>query len=56
MQGIRDVVCGKSVDPTSGCVVGGYHGTPLYFCSEECRARFRVAPYEYARPRVRREM
>jgi RND family efflux transporter MFP subunit len=45
----KDLVCGMNVDPsTSGIYREEYRGKTYYFCSEQCRKRFRAHPESYA--------
>jgi YHS domain-containing protein len=39
---VRDPVCGTYVAPTAALSLSA-GGTTHYFCSEECRAKYRVA-------------
>ena len=48
--GVRDPVCGMTVDPqrAAGSVV--YQGQTYYFCSRGCAAKFQADPEKYLRP------
>src|SRR6266568_5423053 len=43
----RDPVCGMDVDPSTAKFQFEYQGTPYYFCSAGCLARFRANPNSY---------
>jgi YHS domain-containing protein len=38
---VRDPVCGKSVDPLRARAVGIFGGVTFYFCSAECKAKYK---------------
>jgi YHS domain-containing protein len=40
-EGIKDPVCGKEVDPLRARAVGIFGGVTYYFCSQDCKARFK---------------
>ncbi len=48
--GIKDPVCGMSVDPASAQHRFDYKGATYYFCSAGCRTRFASAPGKYLHP------
>ncbi|HZS35678.1 MAG TPA: YHS domain-containing protein [Polyangia bacterium] len=37
----KDPVCGKEVDPLRARAVGIFGGVTYYFCSQDCKARFK---------------
>ena len=43
----RDPVCGTEVDEGRAPIRAVYQGTPYYFCSGECKARFDRDPARY---------
>jgi YHS domain-containing protein len=45
---VRDVVCGKNIDPESAMFTSNYKGTTYYFCSEGCKQKFDADPETYA--------
>ncbi len=45
-RGATDPVCGMTVD-RSKALTESYAGRTYYFCSEDCRARFREDPERY---------
>jgi YHS domain-containing protein len=54
---VLDPVCGKEVDPLRARAVGIFGGVTYYFCSAECKTRFRdprKAPRESTRDIVTR--
>ncbi len=38
---VKDPICGKEVDPLRARAVGIFGGVTYYFCSQECKARFK---------------
>jgi len=45
----QDPVCGMKVNPAQAATTIEHLGTPVYFCSQGCAAKFRAAPEKYAR-------
>ena len=43
----HDPVCGMKVDPSEAAASIEHHGATVYFCSENCAAKFRAAPEKY---------
>jgi len=41
---IRDPVCGMELDPRKATATAEHEGRLYYFCSEDCRAKFRKQP------------
>jgi len=48
--GVRDPVCGMTVDPQHAAGSVDYHGRTYYFCSTGCATRFRAEPEKYLHP------
>jgi YHS domain-containing protein len=40
LLGGKDPVCGKELQPSTAAATINHEGKTLYFCSDECRARF----------------
>jgi Cu+-exporting ATPase len=49
--GVRDPVCGMTVDPQKAAGSVAYEGQTYYFCSSGCTAKFQAAPQTYLGPR-----
>ena len=47
MLGGKDPVCGRELQPSSAASSFVREGKTLYFCSDECRAKFDAAPEKY---------
>src|ERR1700752_3583071 len=45
--GVRDTVCGMTVDPHKTPHRADYAGYPYYFCSAGCRTKFLADPARY---------
>jgi P-type Cu+ transporter len=45
--GVRDPVCGMTVDPQKAAGSVAYQGRTYYFCSSGCVAKFQAAPQKY---------
>jgi Cu+-exporting ATPase len=45
--GVKDPVCGMSVDPATAKHTADYRGHPYYFCSAGCKAKFIADPQKY---------
>jgi Cu+-exporting ATPase len=48
--GVRDPVCGMTVDPRQAAASAVYRGQTYYFCSKGCAAKFQADPEKYLRP------
>src|SRR5271157_5773104 len=48
--GVRDPVCGMTVDPQRAAGSEKYQGQTYHFCSGGCAAKFRAAPEKYLHP------
>jgi P-type Cu+ transporter len=46
-EGVRDPVCGMTVDPHTAAHRHVHHGRTHYFCSAGCRAKFAADPAKY---------
>jgi P-type Cu+ transporter len=46
-EGVRDPVCGMSVDPTTTPHRADHAGQPYFFCGAKCRDRFVAEPVRY---------
>ena len=46
--GVKDPVCGMTVDPKNAAAAAMRGGTTHYFCSTSCRDKFEQAPEQYA--------
>ena len=46
-QGVKDPVCGMTVDPHTAQHRHTYNGRPYYFCSASCREKFAANPRQY---------
>ncbi|HUZ92821.1 MAG TPA: YHS domain-containing protein [Candidatus Paceibacterota bacterium] len=44
---VKDVVCGKDVDPGSAMYSSTYDGKTYYFDSDACKKRFDKDPEQY---------
>ncbi len=40
-ESVKDPICGKDVDPLRARAVGIFGGVTYYFCSQDCKARFK---------------
>ena len=47
VDGVRDLVCGMTVDPHTTPHRGQHAGQPYYFCSAGCAAKFAADPEKY---------
>lgn len=45
--GVKDPVCGMTVDPKNAAAAAVRGGTTHYFCSTSCRDKFEQAPDKY---------
>lgn len=45
---VRDVVCGKQIDPDTAMYTSNYEGTIYYFDSAECKQKFDAEPDGFA--------
>jgi len=45
---VKDVVCGKNIDPDAALFTSNYRGTTYYFCSDMCKEKFDADPESYA--------
>jgi P-type Cu+ transporter len=50
--GVRDPVCGMTVDPQQAAESVVYRGGAYYFCSKGCAAKFQADPEKYLHPRT----
>jgi Cu+-exporting ATPase len=50
--GVRDPVCGMTVDPQKAAGTVVYRGGAYYFCSQGCAAKFQADPEKYLHPRT----
>jgi P-type Cu+ transporter len=48
--GVRDPVCGMTVDPQQAAGSAVYQGQNYYFCSKGCAAKFQADPEKYLHP------
>ncbi len=48
--GVRDPVCGMTVDPQKAAGSVAYQGATYYFCSKGCAAKFQADPVKYLQP------
>lgn len=48
--GVRDPVCGMTVDPQHSAGTEVYQGQTYHFCSKGCAAKFRADPEKYLHP------
>ena len=46
-QGVKDPVCGMTVDPHTARHRYTFNGRPYYFCSASCREKFAANPGQY---------
>jgi Cu+-exporting ATPase len=46
-HGVKDPVCGMTVDPRTARHRAEFEGHPYYFCSAHCREKFEAAPMRY---------
>lgn len=49
---VKDVVCGMTVDAKAAAAAGRtleYKGTTYYFCSDDCKTKFRADPAKYVK-------
>src|SRR5262245_61403433 len=53
-EGVRDPVCGMTVDPHTAKHRFTYEGRPYYFCSARCREKFAADPRQYLSPGERK--
>ncbi|MFZ1105455.1 MAG: heavy metal translocating P-type ATPase [Hyphomicrobiaceae bacterium] len=52
-HGVKDPVCGMTVDPHTAKHRHTHDGRPFYFCSAKCRERFIAEPTRYLKPEVK---
>jgi len=52
-QGVKDPVCGMTVDPHTAKHRHTHNGRPYYFCSAGCRGKFVANPTQYLEPEPR---
>ena len=52
-QGVKDPVCGMTVDPHTAKHRHTHNGRPYYFCSAGCREKFVANPTQYLEPEPR---
>ena len=52
-QGVKDPVCGMTVDPHTAKHRHTHNGRPYYFCSAGCREKFVANPTQYLKPEPR---
>ncbi len=53
--GVRDPVCGMTVDPQHAAGTSTYHGQQYHFCSKSCVAKFEANPERYLHPEAQPE-
>jgi Cu+-exporting ATPase len=53
VEGVKDPVCGMTVDPHTTKHRHVHNGLPYYFCSGRCRERFAADPAKYLDPAAR---
>ena len=46
-EGVRDPVCGMTVDPRTALYRQSHHGWTYYFCSRACQSKFSADPATY---------
>ncbi len=51
-EGVKDPVCGMTVDPAKAAATEEYQGTRYFFCSQGCAAKFRADPAKYLAPKA----
>jgi Cu+-exporting ATPase len=54
--GVRDPVCGMTVDPATAKYRHSYKGEDYFFCAERCRSRFAADPEKFLQPQAQEEM
>jgi len=54
-QGVKDPVCGMTVDPHTAKHRHEYRGHTYYFCSAGCREKFIANPEKYLSDQPRKE-
>jgi Cu+-exporting ATPase len=47
LLGGKDPVCGKELQPNTAATSVNREGKTLYFCSDECRAKFDAQPEKF---------
>ena len=52
-HGVKDPVCGMSVDPHTAKHRHTHEGHPYYFCSGKCREKFIAEPAKYLKPETK---
>ncbi|MGE0766384.1 MAG: heavy metal translocating P-type ATPase [Hyphomicrobiaceae bacterium] len=52
-HGVKDPVCGMTVDPHSAKHRHTHEGHPYYFCSGKCREKFIAEPAKYPKPETK---
>jgi len=52
--GVKDPVCGMTVDPHTAKHRHTHEGHPYYFCSGKCREKFIADPAKYLKPETKR--
>ena len=50
--GVRDPVCGMTVDPARAAGSVAHQGETYYFCSKGCAAKFQADPGKYLHPQA----
>src|SRR5262245_31632967 len=53
-HGVKDPVCGMTVDPHTAKHHHTHNGRSYYFCSAGCREKFAASPARYLEPESRR--
>jgi P-type Cu+ transporter len=51
-KGVRDPICGMTVDPATAKHRTDYAGETFFFCSSKCKDRFAADPRRYAAPQA----
>ena len=51
--GVKDLVCGMTVDPHTAKHRHEYGGRTYYFCSARCKEKFATAPAQYLTPETK---
>ena len=46
--GVKDPVCGMTVEQQDAVATSDYKGKTYYFCSEDCKVTFDDSPEDYA--------
>ena len=47
MAQVKDPVCGMTIDRAKAAGQSSFDGSPIFFCSTDCKAKFDAEPARY---------